>query len=157
MIQDKIGWAVFRRQAIDTRKTVLKLLEQKPIVERPQEQFEEVQESLAELGLLEHDQVREFFEKYRLGSVRSNQSTELLDLCSPTRQIIDTTEFGRDAYDLPDGHICLTSGEGQGFILYSLIDRKVYDLQVWELKELTDGKAEARWGSFYDLIEWYLK
>ena len=130
---------------------------QRPIVERPSEQLTAVQESLMELGLLEHNQVREFFETYRLGPVLSNQHTELLDLCSPTRQFAEATGFGRDTYRITDNFVCLTSGEGEGFILYSISDCKIYDVSVSELDDLEKGKVEPRWDSFFDLIEWYLK
>ncbi|WP_317055807.1 hypothetical protein [Roseovarius rhodophyticola] len=126
-------------------------------VSRQGEHLKEVEDSLIELGLEEHDQVKVFFEKYKLGAVLSKQLTELMDLCSPTRQIFRTTEFARDIYELPDGYICLTSGEGEGFILYSLLDRKVYDLSVTQFKDLADGKCEATWNSFFELIEWYLE
>jgi hypothetical protein len=130
---------------------------QGPVVGRPPEELTAVQESLAELGLLEHDQVREFFEKYRLASVFSNQYTELLDLCSPTCQMADTTDFGKDTYGLTDNFVCLTSGEGEGFIIYSKSDRKVYDVSITEIEDLKKGNVEPRWDSFFDLIEWYLK
>jgi hypothetical protein len=81
----------------------------------------------------------------------------LLDLCSPTRQFAETTDFGRDIYGVPGNYICLSSGEGEGFILYSISDRKIYDISVSELDDLEQGKVEPRWNSFFDLIEWYLK
>tara|TARA_R110000851_G_scaffold232573_1_gene385173 strand:+ start:30 stop:581 length:552 start_codon:yes stop_codon:yes gene_type:complete len=127
-----------------------------PKAKRPSEQSEVVRESLAELDLLQHDQVREIFEVYNFAAILSRQLGELLDVCSPTRQIFEATEFGRDIYNLPDGYICLSSGEGEGFILYSKINQKVYDLEVAEFDDLEQGKAEPTWESFFELIEWYV-
>ncbi len=131
---------------------------QGPIVERPPGELTDVQESLMELGLLEHDQVREIFQKYRLTSVFSNQYTdELLDICSPTRQIAEGVDFANDTYGITDNFVCLSSGEGEGFIIYSKSDCKVYDVSITEIDDLEKGKVEPRWDSFFDLIEWYLK
>ncbi|WP_145115884.1 hypothetical protein [Botrimarina mediterranea] len=113
-------------------------------------------EYLDVLGLSGDQQVREFFQNYNLSGVLSNRSHELLDLCSPTSQIIEATDFGRDTYGISENFVCLTSGEGEGFILYSKVDGKVYDVAVNQLDELEAGKIKARWQSFVELIEWYL-
>lgn len=56
--------------------------------------------------------------------------------------------------EVTEDYVCLTSGEGEGFYLYSITDRKIYDVSVDELDDLEAGKKEARWGSFYELLEW---
>ena len=117
----------------------------------------EVLESLRELGVDEHNQLKEFFLRYNLsGCLLGQEGEELLDLCSPTRQIAGATDFGRDVYEVPASYICLTSGEGEGFYLYSIADRIVYDVDVDQLDALEAGQIKARWESFYDLLEWYV-
>ncbi len=125
-------------------------------VKRFSSEIEKVHECLRSLGVYEHEQLKEFFCQYKLSGILSNRSVELLDLCSPSPQIEEATDFGRDTYDITDDFICLTSGEGDGFLLYSKLDRKVYDISVSELDSLEAGDTECRWESFYDLIEWSL-
>ncbi len=119
--------------------------------------IELVQEALLKLNIKHHEEINAFFSTYNLSGVLSESSNvELLDLCSPTPQIFDATEFGRDVYDITEDYICLTSGEGEGFFLYSIEDKKVYDVNVEDLDALEAGKLEPRWNSFFDLMKWYL-
>jgi len=123
---------------------------------RKPEKIHQVVECLETLGVADHDQLKEIFTTYNLNAFISKRLTELMDLCSPTPQIAETTDFGRDIYEVPEEYICLTSGEGEGFFLYSKLDRKVYDVDVSELEALDAGEKEARWETFFDLIEWYV-
>jgi hypothetical protein len=125
-------------------------------IERPVADISSVIDCLRSLGLDNHLQLRDFFSNYKLSGVQSKRAEELLDLCSPTRQIAEATYFGRDIYGISDDFICLTSGEGEGFLLYSKLDQKIYDVAVSELGTLASGEKTAGWESFYDLIEWYL-
>jgi hypothetical protein len=59
-------------------------------------------------------------------------------------------------WELGKDFICLTNGEGEGFILYSKRDGKVYDVGIGEIEALEQGTVAPRWNSFYELIEWYL-
>lgn len=126
------------------------------LVNRSENDAERVLASLAELGVSDHEQLKEFFLAYKLSGVLSKRETELVDLCSPTPQILETTEFGRDTFEVTDDFICLTSGEGDGFILYSKTSRKLFDVSVDELDAVESGERKADWESFYDLIKWYL-
>jgi hypothetical protein len=125
-------------------------------VKRTHDELPKVHSSLEALELSRDQQVKEFFEEFKLSAVLTRRGQELLDLCSPAPQIEEATEFGRDTFDIPENFVCLTSGEGEEFILYSKRDGKVYDVSVSQLYDLEAGKTEATWSSFYNLIEWYL-
>ena len=56
-----------------------------------------------------------------------------MDPCSPTPQLRSATEFAREVYEVPEGFICLTSCEGEGFYLYECGTEAVFDLGVEEL------------------------
>ncbi len=66
------------------------------------------------------------------------------------------TDFGRDTYEMTDDFIYLTSGEGEGFLVYSKQNRKIYDVSVSDLDVLEAGEKQATWDSFFDLIDWCL-
>ena len=125
-------------------------------VDRDSADLDKVNQALATLGIADHEQPRDFFTRFNLSGVLSKRPVELLDLCSPTEQILEATDFGRDTYQMTDDFICLTSGEGEGFLVYAKETRKIYDLSVSDLDALEAGEREATWESFFDLIEWYL-
>lgn len=131
--------------------------DQKGNYSREQNKIELVQAALSQLNIKDHEEINSFFSTYNLSGVISRSSKEeLLDLCSPTPQIFEATEFGRDVYEITEDFICLTSGESEGFFLYSKKDQKVYDVNVEDLDDLESGELEPRWDSFFDLIKWYL-
>ena len=125
-------------------------------VDRSPSDLDKVNQSLAALGIGDTEEFSEFFRRFNLSGVLSTREVELLDLCSPTEQIREATDFGRDTFDMTQDFVCLTSGEGDGFIVYSKIDKKIYDVGVADLDDLEAGNREADWGSFYELIDWYL-
>ena len=125
-------------------------------VERPRAELPLVTDCIKTRGLQGHEQFTEFFQNYNLNGVTSSRLEELLDLCSPTPKILEATNFGRDIYGVSDNFVCLTSGEDEGFILYSRSNGKVFDVDVNRLDDLEAGKIEATWQSFFDLIQWYL-
>ena len=125
-------------------------------VDRDPSDLSRVDDVLTELGIGEAEEFSEFFRRYKLSAVLSKREAELLDLCSPTKQILEATEFGRDVFQMTPDFVCLTSGEGEGFIVYSKIDKRIYDVSVAELDKLEAGTKEANWDSFYELIDWYL-
>ena len=133
-----------------------KMSQQAGNVDRDSTDLDKVNQALATLGIEDHEQPKEFFTRFKLSGVLSNHPVELLDLCSPTEQIFEATDFGRDTYEMTDDFICLTSGEGEGFLVYAKENRKVYDVSVSDLDALEAGEKEATWESFFDLIEWYL-
>lgn len=95
---------------------------QKGSVKRPSDQVPIVISNSNKLGITPTSEFTEFFIKYRLSGVLSNKEFELLDMASPTSQIVDATNYAIDIYGLPQDFICLTSGEGEGFIIFSKID-----------------------------------
>lgn len=138
-------------------KNIINALQaQKGEVERVPEQMSSVSSNIEALGLGGHTEIEEFFSTYDLAGVSSSREVELLDLCSPGDEIRETTEWARDIYQVGQDFVCLTSGEGEGFVLYSKVDRKVYDISVSELPALENGNVSPKWQSFFELIEWYL-
>ena len=113
--------------------------------------------SLNDLNISEQSELGEFFLEYCLSGVLSNRRMELLDLCSPTLQIWNATRFGRDVYDVPDEYVCLTSGESEGFVLYSVTNRRIYDIGVSEIEALENGLVQPTWSTFFELMRWYLQ
>ena len=124
--------------------------------ERREEQKADIAAQLATLGLDNNDEVRQFFEAYNLNAVLSKQSLELMDICSPHPRVARATEFARDIYELGDGFVALSSGEGEGFVLLRTLDGAVFDVGVEQFDALEAGELEPRWASFFDLIIWYL-
>lgn len=113
--------------------------------------------ALARLGIDEGTEFAEFFRAYRVSTVASTESTEeLMDLLTPSEQIRDATEFARDAYDLVLGYVALTSGEGEGFYLYSVARGGIFDVGVDEFDSLEAGRLQPRWATFYDFVRWFL-
>jgi hypothetical protein len=112
---------------------------------------------LARLGIDKRNQFGEFFREYRVSTVASSASTEeLMDLLSPSEQVRDATQFARDAYDLVEGYVALTSGEGEGFFLYRVKGGEVFDLAVDDFDALEAGQVQPRWSTFYDFLRWFL-
>lgn len=126
-------------------------------VKRLNAEKECINRNISLLGLENHNEIKDFFLIYDLSGVISKAEIELLDLCSPSDEILETTEWARDIYDVDEGFVCLSSGEGEGFILFSKYNGKIYDVSVSELGALEEGKVAPRWNSFYDLLIWYLQ
>lgn len=126
-------------------------------VVRSADEIPKVLSDLRDLGIKTDSQFGEFFLEYTLVGVLSRQNIELLDLSSPSAEILIATKFGRDVFGVPDGYACLTSGENEGFILYSISDEHVYDIGVAEIDGLAAGSISPRWDSFNNLLLWYLK
>lgn len=137
---------------------IIKLMElQVGHTKRENSERDSVESLLHALGLSNDSEIGEFFLTYKLSGVLSDSSNkELLDIASPTPQILEETEFVRETYEVTDEFVCLTSSEGEGFFLFSIKDHKIYDLGVEDLDLLEEGNYLARWTSFYELIEWYL-
>jgi hypothetical protein len=113
--------------------------------------------ALTKLGIDEGSHFADIYLRYDLSAVASTRSVELLDICFPDEdEILSATQFGRDIYDVPDGYLCLTSGENEAFLLYEVATGQVYDLDVDKLSDLNDGRHKAQWKDFFDLMDWYL-
>ena len=65
------------------------------------------------------------------------------------------TALAREVYGVPAEYVALTSGEGDGFLLYSLTKRAVFEVDAGQFDELISGRIAPRWLSFFHLIEWY--
>ena len=125
-------------------------------VDRPKSEMDDVSRNISLLGLSDDEPLSQFFNQYNLCGLISTKNFELLDLCFPDDEIYETTEWAKDVYELPDEFICLSSGEGEGFVLLSKSDGKIYDVSVSQFDGLSQGKVESKWDSFFDLIDWYL-
>ena len=125
---------------------------------RSPEQAGEVDDALSVLGIDKTLPIGEFFAAYDLCAILSGPDiyVELLDLCSPTRQIEAATEFARNVYELHPDFIALSSGEGEGFILYSKRDGSVHDVDISDFDKLRNNELAPAWPSFNALMEWYL-
>jgi hypothetical protein len=113
--------------------------------------------ALKKLKVQDGSQFFEFFSQYFLPFTERFDAEDVLSLSQPSEQIYETTEWAR-GFDLPQSHIALTSGEGEGFYLYNIEDQKVYDVnlgQPW--KDMIAGILPARWSSFYEFLSWYLE
>jgi hypothetical protein len=64
-------------------------------------------------------------------------------------------EWGQELGLSPD-FVPLTSFEGEGGIIWSRRDGRVYDAAWSEFQSLNEGKLAPRWGSYYELIEYCL-
>lgn len=126
-------------------------------VVRSADEIPKVLSDLRNLGIKTDSQFGEFFLDYTLAGVLSRRNCELLDISSPSSEIFIATKFGRDVFVVPGGYACLTSGENEGFILYSISDEHVYDIGVAEIDDLAAGLSSPKWDSFNDLLLWYLK
>jgi hypothetical protein len=61
-------------------------------------------------------------------------------------------EWGQEL-GLSSDFVPLTSFEGEGGIIWSKRDGRVYDAAWTEFQSLNDGKLAPRWESYYELIE----
>jgi|GEM_PF-415607 len=112
---------------------------------------------LARLGVAEGAQLSVFFAEFKAGGILARLGAdELLDPCQPTPQLAGATDFATEVYDLTGGFVALTSGEGEGFVLYELVSGGVYDVGVEEFVALEAGHLSPRWESFFEYLRWYL-
>lgn len=115
------------------------------------------QHALSKLGVDQESAFAKIYLEYDISAIHSNQTTELLDICFPDEdEILSATRFGREIYDVPEGYLCLTSGEGEGFFLYEIETGRIFDLDVDDMDVLSKDDRQARWNDFYELFEWYL-
>ncbi len=112
---------------------------------------ESVLEELGSLGISPKTQFGSFFSVYVANNLNSPVSSdELLDLCSPTPQIRDTTVWLRDLdADFYKDFITLTSFESEAGYLYNIKTGEVVD-HSWP------DVIDKTWDSFNEFIYWYL-
>jgi hypothetical protein len=115
-------------------------------------------EELLHLGVEPESQLAMFCAEYQVSPVSSSVSAEeLMDPVSPTRQLRGVTAFVRDTYEVPTDFVCLTSAEGEGFILYELSTGAVYDVDARHVPALTRGLLQPRWVDVFAFLRWYLQ
>jgi len=123
---------------------------------RRPEDLPKVEENLARLGLLEHDQIADFYRTYMSASIGRDGMAELLDICVPNDSLFNATEFACDAYDLRGPFVCLTTGEGEGFYLFDKDTGGIFDVAVSDFGALEAGELKPAWPNFLALIESYV-
>ena len=112
---------------------------------------EPVAEELDALGISPGTQIATFFASYVATNLSSPVSgEELLDLCSPTPQIRETTDWLRDMNEeFYQDFIALTSFEAEGGYLYNIRTGEV-------LEHSWPDVVDAIWPSFNSFMQWYL-
>jgi hypothetical protein len=108
------------------------------------------------LGVDEESAFAQFFLECEGGFALGLGKKELLDIDGPAYpSIIDVTNFVHQAYSVPSHFICLTSPEGEGFVLYDKRTESVYDTGLDELPALLSGDLQPRWKTFFDYLRDY--
>ena len=116
----------------------------------------DVEAALRALNIDSTSSFGEFFKRFNLNAVLSPGDYEVLDLISPSEQILAATKFAKEIYDLKGDFVALTSGEDEGFLLYEIGTGCVYDVDVEDLEKLESGDFSPGWNDFYSFVHWYL-
>ena len=110
---------------------------------------------LSELGVSEDSSFGQFFAEFQGPFPFGRGDRELLDIDRPTPAISRATKFVQDLYGLPPHFICITSPEGEGFVLYDKRTDSVFDTGLEELPALLSGNLRPRWRTFFDYLRDY--
>lgn len=111
---------------------------------------------LQQLGIAETSAFAQFFLAYEGGFALGSGMKEMLDIAGPAHPSIpDATDFVCQAYGVPRTFLCLTSPEGEGFVLYEKKTERVYDTGLDELAALLSGDLRPRWQTFFDYLRDY--
>jgi hypothetical protein len=114
---------------------------------------EEVLAAPGELELSVESQISQVFLNYSMKALRRGPGTyELEDICSPTRSIKKSTDWVTD-FGIGSDFVCLNSGAGEGFILYSRSTGAIFDVGVAQIAQLNAGTVQPRWPDFHALME----
>lgn len=112
---------------------------------------------LANLEILPDSQIGEFYLTYNATNLYSDHAgEELNELCSPSPQLLEATVFVREMWELPSEFVCLTSAEGEGAYLYSLVDGQVYDFDLADRDSFLEERPAPLARDFFAFLEWYL-
>jgi len=119
------------------------------------EDVDDARTRLCELGVPMESTFAQFFCEFQGPFPFGSWIKELLDVQRFGPSILHVTQFVRDVYQVPSGFVCLTSPEGEGFLLYDMRTEAVYDVGVSQLDDLERGKLAPRWSSFIDYLREY--
>lgn len=112
--------------------------------------------ALIKLGVDPQSEYYSFALRYCLGNFFPQAFDDwLCDICEPTEEVLVGTAFVRDAWQLPDDFICLTSCHGEGCILLSRATGEIFDFSLADRELFLQG-AVARWPSFFKFMRHYL-
>ena len=142
-LKDKI-----RTQAEAHGSYALRSPEKRPLVDA----------ELEKLGVGQDTQFAWFFSNFVATAILPDADwfpNELMDLISPTTVISNGTAWARDVWELPDGYVALSSGEGGGFVLYETATEKVFDVGIEQFADMASGKLEADFSSFLEFVDMY--
>jgi hypothetical protein len=113
--------------------------------------------ALIALGIPLESELAEFFLNYQISLFQSGVSDEqLCDIAEPSEEIAAGTQYVREAWQLPERYICLTSAQGEGAYLYEKNTGKVWDFNLASREAFLAGKENARWNGFFEFLAWYL-
>ena len=132
---------------------------------------EAICKTLDALGIEPSSELGEFYLGYHPSLLRSTSTYEQLeDVVIP---VVDgaapaeadpsetpvgmATRFVREVWEVPERMIGLTTAEGEGAFLYYLSSGAIYDFSLSQQSELSNATMSPRWGSFFELLEWYLE
>jgi hypothetical protein len=114
------------------------------------------QDQLRALGIQSDTQLAAFFLEFNATNMSSTSSfEELQELSSPSPQIQSATRFVHEVWGLPREYVALTSCEGEGGYLYSILTGAVYDFDLATREAFLDH-PHPKWKDFNTFIEWYL-
>jgi hypothetical protein len=119
---------------------------------------ESARHRLEQLGVSESSLLGRFYLEFQGPFPFGMGSEELLDIDNRVvPSIVDTTKFANAVLGLPSHFICITSPEGEGFVLYDKRTESVYDTGVDELPALLSGDLQPRWKTFFDYLRDYFR
>ena len=75
---------------------------------------------------------------------------EIGDIISPP-EIFDRTRYAK-TWGLPEGYVALSSGEGEGFVLYKISTEEVFDVGVEEFPKLEACEVKPIFNTFLDFM-----
>mgnify|MGYP001104846960 FL=1 len=116
-----------------------------------------VESALNELQVSLDSEFAEFFFTYTITLFRSEESDEqLCDVVAPTSEIVVGSRFIWDVWGVPEHFICLTNLQGEGAYLYDRNAGGVWDFELRSREAFLAGRQQAKWGSFFEFMTWYL-
>jgi hypothetical protein len=116
------------------------------------------QRQLERIGVGSETPFGQFFLQFEGGYAVANGMKELLDIAGPAFPAIpDVTRYICENCGVPETYVCLTSPEGEGFVLYDRVAGAVFDTGLDELPALLAGEVTPRWATFFDYLRDYFR